>query len=230
MEWPKILAKLISSSRIKKLALMAGLSVALFPLCLFLLGCSQLGNKPSPGNDNYFPLISGQVVTYEVTTNTPVGWTINNPLPPGANVTYETSITFETWAYHGETVILGSIEVFQINVTSNGSTTANYWQADANGVYSYGDETHIFYPPLVRIKYPLTTGTTWEWSSGLIAEVATEETVNAPAGAFTGKRINYSPGVFYKSFAKDIGLIFSYDGGFGLIGPITSREVYSKNF
>jgi hypothetical protein len=214
MRLPKRPAKLTSASALVTVFLL---------LCLALLGCSQLTSNSSSTYDNYFPLTSGRVITYEVTTNTPVDAT--NP-----KTTYEATVALETWDYLGKTVILGSIEVFQINVTSGGSTTANYWQADATGAYSYGDANNITYPPQVWIKYPLTNSASWEWTKGLVAEVATEEAITTPAGNFTCTRINYLPGVFYKSFAKDAGLICSYDGGFGLPGPTTSREVRSKNF
>lgn len=194
-------------------------------LIIFLFGCAQTESvstttptTPTTATtattlvyDSYFPLISGRIITYEVTEITP---------------TLE-STTTETWEYVGN-CLLNSIEVFQIDITYKGQTDPYYYREDSTGVYSYGYGSFTTIEPSVVLKYPLAVGSTWETGlagSGWYYEVASEETVTNSLGSFVCRKIVPHVGLMVPTrwYAKNIGLIKAsvYDA---------SWEISSKNF
>lgn len=161
--------------------------------------------------DSYFPLISGHVITYEVFSY----W--ETQVSSQEITTLETNY-LETWQYVGFVPLTSTLEVFKINVISNGNTIAHYYREDSNGVYNYGTGTNPTTETERWLSYPLT---------------GFQETISTRAGTFDCIRpIGVSvPEVRYdRWFARDIGLIKYFYGYMGVGNGYTSREIVSKNF
>jgi hypothetical protein len=203
--------------------------LALIPF-LFLFGCEQVQTATTTTSTttttyiSYFPLIAGRIVTYEVFVHS------ENPL---SHEVIEAT-TNETWIYRGTTFILGTFEVFRIDVISGNSSDEYYYREDSSGVYKYGCGSAPTTEAGIWIRYPLADGATWEsgyiwWPHGFV----TQETISTKSGIFTCKKVDLRtmPGSWdYEWFARDVGLIKLYSGYGGVGTSWASCEIVSKNF
>jgi hypothetical protein len=177
---------------------------------------------------NYFPLVAGQVITYEVATHLES----LNPVTHLTDVTDLTSI--KTYHYVGLVPFTASLEVFQIDFIEEGSIESDYYREDSSGLYFYGSSSQPTTEVKTLLKYPLTVGSSWESATPFgPGEVVAEETVETAVGTFDSLKISYQfiPGGWnYIWYAKDIGVIKIYYGYAGVGTQLTSTEIISKNF
>jgi len=199
-------------------------------IVILFSGCAVQQSTPTPGYDSYFPLIEGRVINYDV-----MSYVATDDVTADSSANAAVTETWqETWQYLGPVTITETIELFVINVISNGSETQYYYREDDTGVYRHGSGTSPSPESETMLKYPLVIGTTWESDSWLGPnEVYMEEVLTTEAGTFDCKVITYPtiPGAWhYIWVAKDVGIIREREGFGGIGTSWTSREIVSKSF